>query len=389
MKCSGILCACIGLLVSGAPAQQAPQRPAPTTQPAARRGFAVAEERRPERFPHRIWAACDFEAQTPSYGWFGAKETDNIPKYPGNVTVLRARGPYQSFAALMVGMNPVPGPMMGKVNKMYCRYFLKGADQATFQHFSLSSSDNCNIRVSGLKQGAWSEATLNFTRDSRRNDGSAGAFREGERMDDLKIFVGKPNDGQTYEMRIDDVIFFAEDPAAPPEPEPFPNRVIFLAAFDTGIGSQKDLDQFFPGAYQIARKPPTGRYWSCAQGVPAKDESTTHVVLKLSPVRHVGSQTKLRFRYWLDGAEGLKVLLHDASDSVDRVVEVKEPRKGKWTTAYLNFTQDSRCADGSSKPLAVGNKVDSLGFLVPGSGEKVRLYVDEVVLFDAGKAPRE
>src|SRR5258707_7425241 len=29
------------------------------------RGFAKADETRPKAFPHRIWAACDFEAQTP------------------------------------------------------------------------------------------------------------------------------------------------------------------------------------------------------------------------------------------------------------------------------------------------------------------------------------
>src|SRR5205823_4457342 len=35
------------------------------------RGIATAEETRPKSFPHRIWAACDFEGQTPDYAWFG------------------------------------------------------------------------------------------------------------------------------------------------------------------------------------------------------------------------------------------------------------------------------------------------------------------------------
>src|SRR5262249_58372615 len=36
-----------------------------------RRGFTRVEETRHANFPHRIWAACDFEGRTPDYGWFG------------------------------------------------------------------------------------------------------------------------------------------------------------------------------------------------------------------------------------------------------------------------------------------------------------------------------
>src|SRR5262245_48701187 len=34
-------------------------------KPPRRRGHARAEEKRPASFPHRIWAACDFEGRTP------------------------------------------------------------------------------------------------------------------------------------------------------------------------------------------------------------------------------------------------------------------------------------------------------------------------------------
>src|SRR6478672_11364063 len=72
------------------------------------RGAVRAEIRRPEHFPHRIWAACDFEGQTPDYGWFGRPDTNQIPAYPGNFTALSAeRGPYQKVSAIMAGMNPV------------------------------------------------------------------------------------------------------------------------------------------------------------------------------------------------------------------------------------------------------------------------------------------
>src|SRR5262245_45413558 len=80
----------------------------------AQRGTARENIQRPEHFPHRIWAACDFEGQTPDYGWFGRAETNVIPKYPGNATALSAApGPYRDFSAVMTGVNPVPGPRMG------------------------------------------------------------------------------------------------------------------------------------------------------------------------------------------------------------------------------------------------------------------------------------
>ena len=60
---------------------------------------------RPVSFPHRIWAACDFEGQTPDYGWFGRKETNQLPRYPGNRTALAAEpGPYRNFSAVMAGV---------------------------------------------------------------------------------------------------------------------------------------------------------------------------------------------------------------------------------------------------------------------------------------------
>src|SRR5688572_25293678 len=185
------------------------------------RGTARAEETRPKSFPHRIWAACDFEGQTPDYAWFGPTEKKNIPAYPGNTLALGVKEkPYKNFSALMTGINPVPGPRMGKENHLYLRYYLKGGTEATFQHFSLTREDNNHIVVSDLTEGKWAELTLNFTREARRNDGSDQAFAEGERMDDFKVFVGKPKDGKDYELFLDDIIFFANDPKVPADKEP-------------------------------------------------------------------------------------------------------------------------------------------------------------------------
>ncbi len=348
------------------------------------RGRTRAETGRPKNFPHRIWAACDFEARTPDYAWFGPAETKNLPAYPGNATALGvSEKPYGKTSALMTGINPVPGPCMGKVNSMYARYFLKGGTEATFQHFSLSSNDNNHVRVSGLTEGKWSEVTVNFSRDGQRNDGKPGVpFKDGERMDDLKIFVGKPGDGKDYELLVDDVIFFADDPDLPPETEPFPNRVIFLAAFDTGI-DPRGRPKYWPGEFEIVTKDaPAGRYWGTARAVPKKDGKGKWIRLQIEPPRPVGERTKLRFRYHLTGSRVLTVQTFDATDQDNRHVRLNDLKNGEWSFLHVDFTRDGKRNDGKETPFAAGHKVDDLFFFVDSEAD---LFVDEVTLYDAGR----
>ena len=349
----------------------------------AQRGTARANAQRPESFPHRIWAACDFEGQTPDYGWFGHIETNVIPKYPGNATALSAApGPYRDFSAVMTGVNPVPGPRMGKVNQLFVRYRLDGGTEATFQHFSLTREDNWNIRVSGLEERRWSELTLNFTRDAQRNDGSAKPFVEGERMDDFKVFAGKAAEASKYQLYIDDVIFFANDPLLAPEPEPFPNRVIFLAAFDTG-----PKEKYWPGTFELVERPPTNGFWRAARAVPRKDGQGKLISLAIAPVRPVGARTKLRFRYHLTGTSAMTVQLFDATVQDNRHINLTGLKQGEWTTRYLDFSRDSRRNDGTANStFPAGNTVDDIFFFIRPEGQQpVELYVDEVVLFDAGE----
>ena len=345
------------------------------------RGTATAAEKRPSRFPHRIWAACDFEGQTPDYAWFGPAQTNNIPRYPGNRTALAvAERPYKDVSAVMTGINPVPGPRMGKENGLFLRYFLKGDAAAIFQHFSLTREDNWHIRVQGLAQNRWEEITLNFTRDALRNDGSAEGFGDGERMDDFKLFAGRPEDAARCDVSIDDVIFFANDPALPPEPEPFPRRVVFLAAFDTG-----PKEKYWPGDFALAEKPPGGAYWRAAQSV-AREKGGAYIRVGIEPPRPVGSHTKLRFRYHLTGGSALTVQIFDATVQDNRHIRVEGLKEEQWTTHYLDFSRNSRRNDGTANSeFSAGNLVDDLFFFVEGPNARTAsLFVDEVVLFDAG-----
>jgi hypothetical protein len=361
-----------------------------TPNPAARqRGSASADTTRPAHFPHRIWAACDFEGQTPDYAWFGKPETRNIPVYAGNSTSLAAHpdsgGDYSS---LKTGMNPVPGPMMGKINKLYLRYYLTGTTEALFQHYSLTSNDNNHIRVSGLSEGRWSEVTLNFSADAQRNDGTPGIpFKDGERMDDFQLYVGKPGDGRDYKILIDDVIFFADDPDLPPETEPFPNRVIFLAAFDTGI-DRESKPKYWPGNLEIparGERLPAGSYGGVARAVPRREGRGRWIQLQITPPRPVGEHTKLRLRYYLSGASAMTAQIFDLTDNDNRHIRLEGLNQGSWQTLALDFTADARRNDGTDTPFAAGHKVDDLFFFVEPDGDReAELFIDEVVLYDAG-----
>jgi hypothetical protein len=282
----------------------------------------------------------------------------------------------------MTGINPVPGPRMGKVNHLYLRYYLEGTTEATFQYFSLTREDNNHIHVSGLTESKWSELTLNFTRDARRNDGSDQPFAEGERMDDLKVFVGKANDKKKYQLFLDDVIFFSEDPKLPPEKEPFPNRVIFLASFDTG-----PKEKYWPGEFEIIEKNlPADSYWRVARAVPRKDGKGKWIRLQIAPDRPIGERTKMRFRYHVTGARAMTVQIFDVTDQDNRHIHMKSLKQGAWTTTYLDFTMDAKRNDGKETPFAAGHKVDDLFFFIQSDGkEEVNLLIDEVVLFDAGR----
>jgi hypothetical protein len=355
------------------------------------RGFARAEVTRPKHFPHRIWAACDFEARLPDYAWFGPPEAKDLPEYPGNLTALGvSEKPYGKFSALMTGINPVPGPMMGAANKMYCRYLLKGGTEATFQHFSLSSEDNNHIRISGLAEGKWSELTIDFTRHGLRNDGTPGVpFKKGERMDDLKVFVGKPGDGRDYELFLDDVIFFDDDPEQPAVDEPFPRRVILQAGFDTGIDA-KSKPKYWPGEFDVATKSsgaPDDSYWGVARAVARKEGGDKWLRLQIDPIRHVGEHTKLRFRYHLSGASSMTVQIFDVTDQDNRHIRLRDLKQDEWQFAILDFTRDAKRNDGGDTPFAAGHKVDDLFFFVePAGDQEVQLFIDEVTLFDAGEA---
>src|SRR5262249_48059721 len=104
------------------------------------------------------------------------------------------------------------------------------------------------------------------------------------------------------------------------------------------------------------------------------------------PDRPVGERTKLRFRYHLSGTSNMTVQVFDVTDKDNRHINLKGLKQGEWAWQYIDFTADGKRNDGGKTPFAAGHLVDDLFFFGEPEGDKdVQLFIDEVVLFDAGK----
>ena len=88
----------------------------------------------------------------------------------------------------------------------------------------------------------------------------------------------------------------------------------------------------------------------------------------------------------------MTVQIFDATVQDNRHVNLRQLKQGEWTTIYLNLARETRRNDGSSgSPFAAGHNVDDLFFFLrpaPGQTQEPELFLDEVVLFDAGDDPK-
>jgi len=184
------------------------------------------------------------------------------------------------------------------------------------------------------------------------------------------------------------VLFFTACRSSHPGPPPAlsasdlqPGQVILQASFD---GGSKEPD--WPGDFLLETYPPAGATQRAARSVPRKGDGAAMIVLPIAPPRPVGAHTRLRFRYHLTGASAMTVQLFDVTVQDNRHIRLENLEPGRWVAMDLDFARDSRRNDGSPDPtFPAGHRVDDLFFFVEGltAGSAV-LFVDDVVLFDAG-----
>jgi len=150
---------------------------------------------------------------------------------------------------------------------------------------------------------------------------------------------------------------------------------ICLAARDDATGEKPDATTL---ALLFAAAP---------DPVSARDRpsnAATEIRLAIEPIRPVGAQTILSFRYRLAGSDHLTVRIFDVTDHDDRVIRLTRLRPGRWASAEVDFTRDAHRADGAGTPFAAGHLVDSLSFVANAPARTViDLQVQDVRLFDA------
>ncbi|MBX3731057.1 MAG: hypothetical protein KF791_00535 [Verrucomicrobiae bacterium] len=161
----------------------------------------------PEIPTRRIILQASFDTGAKDPDWPGDFLLAAHP--PAGATGRAARSvPRPGDGAAMIVLPIAPPHPVGADTRLRFRHHLTGASAITVQIFDATVQDNRHIRLETLEQGRWVTTELDFTRDSRRNDGSPDrAFPAGNLVDDLFFFVEGPGSGSAV-LFLDDVVLF-------------------------------------------------------------------------------------------------------------------------------------------------------------------------------------
>lgn len=113
----------------------------------------------------------------------------------------------QDGRSLMVQLMVQPPAPVGSPARLRFRGRVEGAGSLTVQVFDVKVQDNRHIVLRDLPPGRWLDFDLDFTRDSRRNDGTADVFPAGNPVDDVFFFVHDAPPGARLWVR--DVVLYS------------------------------------------------------------------------------------------------------------------------------------------------------------------------------------
>ena len=112
-------------------------------------------------------------------------------------------------------------------------------------------------------------------------------------------------------------------------------------------------------------------------GNPKKDFKA--VIFNPVPGPPMGANTRLSFRYWLQGTDTLRVQIYSLSKGYHRFLTLTNLPQGTWQSAAVDLTE-ARRPDGSGGPLAEDERIDDIQFYIVLDAE---LIIDDIVLYDA------
>ena len=110
-------------------------------------------------------------------------------------------------------------------------------------------------------------------------------------------------------------------------------------------------------------------------------EMYSAVIFNPVPGPPMGKNTRLSFRYWLNGDDTIRVQIYSLSNGYHRQLVVKGLPQQKWQHATVDMTQACR-ADGTGGPLSEGERIDDIQFYIDPDAEVI---IDEIVLYDRAR----
>jgi inosine-uridine nucleoside N-ribohydrolase len=160
-----------------------------------------------------------------------------------------------------------------------------------------------------------------------------------------------------------------------------PVRVHAFEDFETDIEKR----WWMSGKPETANVPPGSR--RACRGVLTQDFDDlmgdmktmyTAVIFNPVPGPPMGAKTRLSFRYWLKGADTLRVQIYSLTKSYHRYLALTGLPQGRWESATVDMTLCRR-PDGSGGPLSADERIDDIQFYADPAAE---LLIDDIVLYE-------
>jgi len=165
-----------------------------------------------EPFPRRVISVRGFDPVEEYHPWTHTdyrilRKGDFLENDWGVCQALQNEGGQLKRIRLIID----PPQAVGASTRLRFRYFVKGAARVQAMIFDLTDRDNRHIVLENPVQGAWQQATLDFTADGIKNNGDQTPFEPGSLVDDI-FFMAWPVDGGQVELLIDDLVLYDAGP---------------------------------------------------------------------------------------------------------------------------------------------------------------------------------
>lgn len=157
-----------------------------------------------------------------------------------------------------------------------------------------------------------------------------------------------------------------------------PHRVHVIEDYETTIEKR----------WWLRGTPEAADAGTCCRAGPTKDfddkmgdpkKEWAAVIFNPVPGPPMGANTRLAFRYRLEGTDSIRVQIYSLTLNYHRRLLLTGLPQGSWQSAVVDMTALRR-PDGSGGPLGEDERIDDIQFYIDPKGT---LLIDDIVLFDA------